>query len=40
VLSGLKPGDVVITSGLQQMRAGMEVDPVIETPRPAVASGS
>ncbi|MDB5988194.1 MAG: efflux transporter periplasmic adaptor subunit [Nevskia sp.] len=35
ILSGLKPGDVVITSGLQQMRAGLPV--VTETA--AIASG-
>jgi membrane fusion protein (multidrug efflux system) len=28
ILSGLKPGDVVITSGLQQMREGLPVSPV------------
>lgn len=30
VLSGLKVGDIVITSGLQQMRAGLLVEPVLE----------
>jgi hypothetical protein len=27
ILAGLEPGDVVITSGLQQMRAGQAVAP-------------
>ncbi len=31
VLSGLKVGDVVITSGLQQMRVGLAVEPVFTT---------
>lgn len=31
VLSGLRAGDVVITSGLQQMRAGLPVEPVVDT---------
>jgi len=35
VLSGLRLGDIVITSGLQQMRAGLLVEPVTEEAAPA-----
>lgn len=28
ILSGLKPGDIVLTSGIQQMRAGLAVQPL------------
>jgi len=36
ILSGLKPGDVVITSGIQQMRAGLPVEPVFNSdPKPS-----
>lgn len=33
IVAGLKPGDVVITSGLQQLRAGAAVKPVFSPPR-------
>lgn len=39
VISGLKPGEVLITSGLQQMRAGLLVEPVIGAQRDLPEAG-
>ncbi|HXH83160.1 MAG TPA: efflux RND transporter periplasmic adaptor subunit [Candidatus Tectomicrobia bacterium] len=38
VEEGLQPGEHVVVKGLQQVRAGMRVEPVVEAPPPAPAS--
>ena len=38
ILSGLKAGDIVITSGLQQLRAGLPVNVVLPVAKKAVAT--
>ena len=34
LLKGVKPGEHVVVKGLQQIRAGMRVEPILESPLP------
>jgi membrane fusion protein (multidrug efflux system) len=38
VEEGVKPGERVMTKGLQQVRAGMRVEPIVEPLPPATGS--
>lgn len=39
IVSGVQPGDLVITSGLQQMRQGLPVNPIVADLKPQEARG-